>query len=229
MRYHLSPLTGKLIERRNRFVAEVELDGQTVAALVPTTGRLTELMKQGAQVRLLPVEKAERKLPYDLAQVRYGKIWVSVNAVQANALFAEAVALRLIDDLADWTAVRAEVTHGNSRFDWLLANGDAEMLVEVKSVTLVEQGVGYFPDAPTSRGARHLRELAEVARDGGHASVAFVAQRPDAERIRPNDRTDPDFGEALRTAIAAGVRAYGLRCETSLRGVEVVNAIPVEV
>ncbi len=227
MRYPTRVLPAEFIVRRNRFVAEVALAGRTVEALVPTTGRLGELLVPGAAVRLLPAANPARKLRYDLAQVRFGRTWVSVNAAQANRLFAEAVERKIVSALAEWTLDRPEVQWGDSRFDWRLQNGTHTMLLEVKSVTLVEDGRGLFPDAPTARGAKHARELAAFVRNGGEAAIALVAQRADAQTISPHERQDPAFAAALLEASMAGVRLIGLRCRCHARGVDVLDEIPV--
>jgi len=227
MRYSSPVQPAEFIVRRNRFVAEVALAGQTIDAFVPTTGRLGELLVPGAVVRLLPAANPARKLRYDLAQVCFGRTWVSVNAAQANRLFAEAVERKIVSALAEWTLDRPEVQWGESRFDWRLHSGARPMLVEVKSVTLVENGRGLFPDAPTARGAKHARELAAYVRAGGEAAIAFAAQRADAKIISPHERQDPVFTAALREAYAAGVRLIGLRCRCHARGVDVLDEIPV--
>lgn len=227
MRYPTRVLPAEFIVRRNRFVAKVAPAGRRVDAFVPTTGRLGELLVPGAAARLLTAENPARKLQYDLAQVRYERTWVSVNAAQANRLFAEAIERKIIPALVDWETDRPEVRWGDSRFDWRLRSDARTMLVEVKSVTLVEDGRGLFPDAPTARGAKHARELAAFVRDGGEAAIAFVAQRADAQTISPHERQDPVFTAALREASAAGVRLIGLRCRCHARGVDVLDEIPV--
>jgi sugar fermentation stimulation protein A len=146
-------------------------------------------------------------------------------------LAREALRQGYISELSEWDLVKAEVKMGSSRFDFLLARGETEqLLLEVKSVTLVEDGIGFFPDAVTERGARHVRELAEIAgQPDWEAAVLFVLQRPDAREIRAAKRIDPKFSEALIKAEEAGVKVFGRRCCVYLDRVELQGAVPVSV
>jgi sugar fermentation stimulation protein A len=227
MRYDCPVYPATFLERRNRFVAVVDVGGRVTTALVPTTGRLAELLVPGAPARVGVAKNPNRKHALDLLQVRYRRTWANLTAIHANKLFGEAVVDGLFPELTGWRLERAEIPVGRSRFDWLLARGERRMYVEVKSVTLVEGGVGIFPDAPTQRGARHLRELAELVAAGHAAAAAFIVQRADANLVRPNDRTDPDFAAALRAAAAAGVVTLAARCRVTKHGVAVIDPLPV--
>jgi len=227
MRYPSPLRPAVFLHRRNRFVAEIELDGRRTTAVVPTTGRLTELLFPGADLRVAEAGSPQRIHRFDVVQARHGRTWVKIVAIAANRLFAEAHAAGLWPELAGWDLARPEVAVGHSRFDWLLTRGDDKLFVEVKSVTLVEGGVGLFPDAPTERGARHLRELAELVARGHHAAVALIVQRSDAREVRANMRTDPDFGAALREAATAGVVPLAARCRVTRHGIAPTDALPL--
>lgn len=218
----------RFVSRDNRFRATVSVDGEEVAAHLPNSGRLGELLVPGRRAILTPRPGAHRKTRYDLSLVEYQGRWVSVDARLPNQLVAEALAAGRIDPLAGYPAVRREVTHGFSRFDFLLEGSDrTPCLLEVKSVTLVIDGLGCFPDAVTERGRRHVRELAEAVGAGFRAAVLFVVQRDDAAGLRPHDESDPAFGQALRQAARAGVEvyAYGCRVEPGLS--EITTRLPV--
>lgn len=153
---------------------------------------------------------------------------VSLHTTLPNRLAREALLAGALAELGDWTLERAEVPLGRSRIDFLLARGDERLALEVKSVSLVQDAVALFPDAVTERGARHLRELAEIAaRPGWAAAVLFVVQRPDAREVRAAAEIDPVFAAALAHARAAGVRALARRCHVSLDALALGDALPV--
>jgi sugar fermentation stimulation protein A len=152
---------------------------------------------------------------------------VSLVPTLANRLFEHAIARGTVPGLRGAQVIRREVAHGRSRFDFLLRHRGRPVLVEVKSVGLVERGRALFPDAPTARGARHLRELAAHARRGGAALLAFVVQRPDAVSVHPHRHLDPAFAEALVEARRAGVRLLGLACRLDTRRARIVGRLPV--
>lgn len=164
-----------------------------------------------------------------LTEIPGGRGVVSVNTNLPNLLIAKALKEGAIEELADWRFERAEVPVGRSRLDFLLARPDGRQLaLEVKSVTLVENGVALFPDAVTARGVRHLNELSRLARKvGWEAAVLFVLQRPDADRIEAARALDPAFADALTDARRAGVRVLGRRCEVTLERVTLGDPLPV--
>lgn len=227
MRYPTPLFNAVMTDRRNRFVAGIQIAGRAETAYIPTTGRLGELLYPGAALRVEAAAGRAPKQPFVARQARGPRGWVNLTALHANRLFAEAVARGLPAALAGWRLVRPEVRWGQGRFDWLLERDGRPLFVEVKSVTLVTGGTARFPDAPTERGARHLRELAVLARSGHAAAVVFVAQRADARQMRANDATDPDFAAALGEAAVAGVSVLALRCRVSAREIIVSGEIPV--
>jgi sugar fermentation stimulation protein A len=204
-----------------------------VEAHLADPGRLKELLLPGRQVWLRPASNPDRKTRWTAVLVESpdGRELVSVDTTLPNRLVGEALRNRALEELADWELVRPEVTMGRSRFDFLLKHGDGrQMALEVKSVTLVEDEVGLFPDAVTARGARHVKELAEIAaRPGWEAGVLFVLQRSDAREVRAARSIDPAFAEALSEAKKAGVRILGRRCRVYSNRVELGSGVPAYV
>ncbi|MCH8145154.1 MAG: DNA/RNA nuclease SfsA [Gemmatimonadetes bacterium] len=220
---------GKFVARPNRFLTIVELDGKQVEAHLPDPGRLKELLVPGRQVWVRRVPAANRRTSYTLTLVRTpGGEMVSLVTTFPNEIVAEALTAQQIRELSHWTTIRREYTWGKSRFDFLLGKGDDErMLLEVKSVTLVEGDRALFPDAVTARGARHVRELAAAASEGMDAAVLFVVQRRDAASITAARSIDPVFADALAEAHEAGVLLLGYRCKVTTKKAELTRSIPV--
>ena len=219
---------GRFIKRLNRFAALVDVDRREYLAHIPNSGRLGELLAPGFRVLLAPAPPAvPRKTAYDLALVDTGGVLASADARLPNRLVAEALAAGRLPQFADYPTARPEKVFGESRLDFLLEGPPGCCYVETKSVTLVEKGVALFPDAPTVRGAKHLRTL-EAVRDAGHqAAVIFVIQRSDADAFAPNDAADPRFAAALRRAVAAGVSVWAYRCRLDEHSITLADAIPV--
>lgn len=221
---------GKLVVRRNRFVAEVEVDGRPALAHVPNSGRMLELMVPGAPVVLVPAPVgSERRTQFDLTAIHYRERWVGVDSRMPPALIVDAWRAGLLPDLAAYTDVRREVTFGESRLDLLFQGPQGLAYVEAKSVNLVEDRVAMFPDAPTVRGTRHLRELEKALGEGHASAVCFVVQRDDVDVLRPCAEADPAFAETLASVVRAGVEAYAIACSTTPEGQTPVRLVPVEV
>lgn len=192
-------------------------------------GRLRELLVPGKRVWIRPAASPTRKTRWSAVLVESpdGEGLVSLDTTLPNRLIHRALTARALPELGDWTLERPEFPLGGSRIDFLLARGERKLALEVKSVTLVEDGVARFPDAVTARGARHVRELAEVAaRPGWDAAILFVLQRPDAHRIQAARSIDPVFADALADARAAGVRVLGRRCRVTLQRLELGDPVP---
>jgi len=226
MRYPSSLIEAKLLERPNRFLGVVDIDGGEELCFIPNPGRMHELMVHGARVYLLEKRGEHRKTRYDLVLVDYGGVMVGVDSRLPNTLLAEAVNAGRLNEFRGYTVERTEPVFHDSRLDLVLSDGQGQVMVETKSCTLVEDGVALFPDAPTERGARHMRTLVKALETGRSAAV-FVIQRGDASEFRPNDGTDPEFGEALRFAASMGVETYAYVSDVSLRGVEIRESIPL--
>jgi sugar fermentation stimulation protein A len=222
-------VSASFLSRPNRFLALVELEGQTLEAHLPDPGRLLELLVPGRRVWVRPVSSVKRKTGFTLAMVEAlsGEL-VSLVTTLPNALVEEALQDQRIAELSDWHLVAREHRFGASRIDFLLGQEkDRRMLLEVKSVTLVENGRALFPDAITARGGRHVRELTAAVAAGWRASVLFVVQRRDATTVTAARQIDPGFAAALAEARAAGVRLLGYRCKVSLIEAHLSDPLPV--
>jgi sugar fermentation stimulation protein A len=229
VRYPQPLLEAEFLERENRFAAQVILDGRQERVHVPNTGRMKELLLPGADVLLLGSDNDARRTRYDLVAVETPDVIVSVDSRVPNTILSEALAAGAIPEFLDYDSVRPEYTWGDSRFDFLLENADGKALVEVKGCTLVQDnGLALFPDAPTQRGARHVKELTRATREGIDTFVVVIVQRSDGRVFAPNDRTDRVFGDALRKAQEAGVRvmAYGTRVTRG--GVDLTGPLDVD-
>ena len=214
---------GIFLARPNRFIAHVELEGKVVVCHVKNTGRCRELLVPGAEVWLEKGQNPGRKTDWDLIAVRKGEHLINMDAQAPNKVFAEYTG-RFVDGLI---SVRQEFTYGESRLDFCLETVDGLHLVEVKGVTLEENGHTRFPDAPTERGIKHLRELMRAVAEGHRASAVFIIQMEDVTDFAPNDVTHPAFGAALREAAAAGVEVAAFNCRVTPDSLEIIGRIPV--
>ena len=225
MRYQ-TVVPGRFLSRPNRFIAHVEIDGTVQVCHVKNTGRCRELLTPGAAVYLERAANPARKTQYDLIAVDKNGLLINMDAQAPNKVFGEwAEAGRF---LPAPTRIRPEYTWEDSRFDFLLEDGDSPCFVEVKGVTLEEQGEVRFPDAPTQRGVKHLRGLMRAVEQGCRAAVFFVIQMKGAVCFRPNDATHPAFGQALREAAAAGVSVLAYDCRVTPDSLELDAPVPVQ-
>ena len=215
--------TGIFRSRPNRFIAIVNIDGTDTVCHVKNTGRCKELLTPGCTVILEQANNPNRKTPYDLIAVYKGDRLVNMDSQAPNAVAADFLSARFPD-----ATIRREVTYGDSRFDFHIHNGDEEWFVEVKGCTLEINNVGYFPDAPTERGVKHLRHLSRAVSEGFHAAVLFIIQMEGVAAIRPNDTTHPAFGDALRQAAAAGVEVWAVDCTVTPDSLTHKNPVPVQ-
>ena len=229
MRIHRPLLEGSFVVRENRFRARVRLGEEEVPVHVANSGRLSELLLPGQQVLLGEARAPHRVTDYDLLMVRLPHTLVSIDARLPNQLFEEALERRVLPEFAGMSMGRREVGYGESRLDFLLGAEDScgSCLVEVKSVTLVQEGIGRFPDAVTERGRRHLRELARAREEGRRAAVVFVIQREDAGALAPHYESDPLFGEVLREVAVDGVEVYALTCRVTSTEITLDRQVPV--
>ncbi len=211
------------LARPNRFIAHVELAGEQVVCHVKNTGRCRELLLPGAEVWLEKGSNPGRKTAWDLIAVQKDAHLINMDAQAPNKVFAEWA--------AQWepelTALRSEVTYGQSRLDFCLETPRGLHYVEVKGVTLEERGHTRFPDAPTERGIKHLQELMRAAAEGHRASAVFVIQMEDVTDFAPNDDTHPAFGAALREAAKAGVQVVAVNCRVTPDSLEILGPVPV--
>jgi len=207
MRYQ-NVVRGIFEERKNRFVATVWIGGKLETVHVKNTGRCRELLFSGAEVYLTHTDDPKRKTAYDLIGVyKEGLGLVNIDSQAPNRVVGEWLREQNYD------LVKPEHTYGKSRFDFYLERGTEKTLLEVKGCTLEVNGIGYFPDAPTERGVKHLRELTAARSAGYRCAVAFVIQMPGITEVRANAATDPDFAAALEEARRAGVEVWELPCE----------------
>lgn len=215
---------GIFCSRPNRFIAHVQLGGQTEVVHVKNTGRCRELLVPGAQVWCQRADNPSRKTRYDLIAVNKAGRLINMDAQAPNTAAGEWLAGGALGPVEQ---LRAEQVHGDSRFDFAFVLGGRPCFLEVKGVTLEEDGVCAFPDAPTQRGAKHLRGLAQAAREGYGAYVLFVIQMADAAWFHPNEERDPDFAAALREAAAAGVEILAVDCQVTPQRMVLANPVPV--
>ena len=217
---------GTFRARPNRFIALVEIDGREEVCHVKNTGRCRELLVPGATVYLDHSDNPKRKTAYDLVAVEKGARLINMDAQAPNRVFAEWAAGGGF--LPHLCSIRPEVTFGASRFDFRLETEEGKVIwVEVKGVTLEEGGEARFPDAPTERGVKHLRELQRAAAEGYGAAVFFVIQMKGVSHFRPNDATHPAFGQALREAAAVGVRVCAYDCLVTPDTLTIGQPVPV--
>ena len=213
------------LARPNRFVAEVLLDSVPTTVHVKNTGRCRELLVPGAAVWLTKSGNPNRKTAYDLIAVQKGDRLINLDAQAPNQVFFEwASAGHFLPDL---TLLKPEQKHGDSRFDFYWETAARRGFVEVKGVTLEQDGRCRFPDAPTERGTRHLHELIRAVEEGYRATAFFVIQMADAEDFSPNDETDPAFGVALRQAAEAGVEIAAWCCRVTPGSIALDRPVPV--
>ena len=240
----------RFVQRLNRFAATVDVDGREVTVHVANSGRMRELLQPGNLCYLTEQPAAHRKTAYDLTlveidRVRTGSVrepstpyaegrealaahtLVSADARLPNALVYEAWRDSTLPHLRGYPSARREVRYHDSRLDLVLESPAGRCYVEVKSVTLVQAGVARFPDAPTDRGRKHVFTLVRAVEEGHRAAAVFVVQRDDATALSPYDANDPDFGEALREAVAAGVEAYAFTCAVTRESIEIAGEVPV--
>lgn len=246
---------GTFISRPNRFIAHIDIDGEEVISHVPNTGRSKELLIPGTTVMLSYHSSESRKTKYELRMVKKNDSWISIDSQLPNALAYEAISNGTIKELSGYSHIKREVKYQNSRFDLQLIRDSIDLkdtlcvenyttrnngpldyaphrdnvcFVEVKGVTLEQDGWTYFPDAPTARGRKHIDELIHAAKHGYGAAILFIVQLERAKGFSPNHVTDPDFAIKLKEAMEAGVDVLAYRCTVNPYKVKVTCKIPVE-
>lgn len=218
-------LPARFLSRPNRFVARVEAEGEELVCHVKNTGRCWELLVPGATVWLEESPNPSRKTKFDLIAVEKGDRLINMDAQAPNKVFGEwAAAGGFREGL---TLLRPETTYGSSRFDFYWESSKSRGFVEVKGVTLEEDGVVRFPDAPTLRGVKHLDELVKAHEAGYEAAVCFVIQMENVRWFAPNDVTHPEFGQALRRAAQAGVEILAMDCAVTPQSLTMGKSVPI--
>ena len=221
---YMNMFPGTFLARPNRFIAHIEINGQPEVVHVKNTGRCRELLPVGAQVWCQRSDNPSRKTKYDLITVRKGERLINMDSQAPNIAAKEWL---LSGGLGPVEDLKAETTQGDSRFDFSFTRNGKKCFLEVKGVTLEDGGICAFPDAPTERGAKHLRGLQACVEAGFGGYVLFVIQMPDVEYLHPNDATDPNFGRALREAAAAGVQVLAVDCTVTEDSMTIRNPVPV--
>ena len=222
--FYANMVPGIFLSRPNRFIAYVEIDGRTETVHVKNTGRCRELLPPGARVWCQRSDNPARKTKYDLITVQKGDLLINMDSQAPNITAGEWLRSGGLGEIEN---LRRETVHGDSRFDLSFLKNGRQCFLEVKGVTLEKDGVCSFPDAPTERGAKHLRGLLRAAQEGYGAYVLFVIQMSPVRYLHPNDATDPGFGEALRRAAAGGVQVLAMDCIVTESTMDIRSPVPV--
>lgn len=215
----------RFLERPNRFVAYVEWNGARQICHVKNTGRCKELLVPGAAVWLQPAANPARRTPFDLIAVEKGDRLINMDSAAPNKIFAEWAAQS--GRFGPNPTIRAEVTHGDSRFDFYIESGGRRIFAEVKGCTLEVEGRCFFPDAPTERGVKHLNGLIRCVNEGFEACAVFIIQMKGVRSFSPNDVTHPAFGDALRRCQKAGVQIIALDCDVAPDRITACDPVPL--
>lgn len=211
-------------DRPNRFIAHVELDGKLETVHVKNTGRCRELLVPGAKVWCQRSENPARKTKFDLICVEKGPYLINMDSQAPNKVVQEWLLGGGLGQIRD---LRPETVHGDSRFDFAFQKDGKQCYLEVKGVTLEDGGICAFPDAPTERGAKHLRGLQRAVTEGCVCYALFVIQMRPVLYLHPNDATDPAFGKALREAAAGGVHILAVDCQVTPNSMTVGQTVEV--
>lgn len=215
----------RFLERPNRFIAYVETDNGREICHVKNTGRCKELLPPGAVVYVERNDNPARKTKLDLIGVKKSSYLINMDSQAPNAAVKEWLMEGHL--FSDQAKIYAEKTYGESRFDFYIEDGSRRAFMEVKGVTLEEDGICRFPDAPTERGIKHIKELVKCMEDGYEAYILFVIQMSPVKYLEPNDVTHKAFGDALREAAKAGVHVMARDCKITIDSMEIMNEVEV--
>ena len=213
------------LRRPNRFIAHIEVDGREEVCHVKNTGRCRELLTDRATIYVEHHDNPNRKTKYSLIAVEKGDLLINMDSQAPNKVVGEWLFEK--EPFGKVKLLKPECTYGSSRFDFYLETETDKIFIEVKGVTLEEDGIVRFPDAPTERGIKHLEELCACVEAGYKAAVIFVVQMEGMQHFEPNDKTHPQFGEALRQARKAGVEVLAYECKVTPSSLEITKSIPV--
>lgn len=219
------------VERPNRFIANVDINGERETVHVKNTGRCKELLVPGSKVYLAVADNPERKTKYDLIAVEKQRenkatLLINMDSQIVNDVAGEWLAKGLL--FSKEAVIRREVTYGKSRFDFYIEDGERKIFLEVKGVTLEHDGIASFPDAPTERGIKHIRELVQCIEEGYEAYILFVIQMKEISLFHPNDVTHKAFGDALREAKQNGVNVLAYDCKVTSDSIELDRQVGVK-
>ena len=218
-------IPGIFLSRPNRFIAKVLIEGVEETVHVKNTGRCRELLPAGAQVWCQKADNPNRKTKFDLITVKKGDRLINMDSQAPNTAAGEWLRSGGLGEIEN---LKAETFHGDSRYDFSFTKDGRQCFLEVKGVTLEDDGICAFPDAPTERGAKHLRGLTEAAKAGFGAYVLFVIQMADVKYLRPHDERDPAFGQALREAAENGVTVMAMDCAVDVDSMDIRLRVPVK-
>ena len=213
------------LRRPNRFIAHIEVDGREEVCHVKNTGRCRELLTDRATIYVEHHDNPKRKTKYSLIAVEKGDLLINMDSQAPNKVVGEWLLEK--ESFGKVKLLKPECTYGSSRFDFYLETEAEKIFIEVKGVTLEEDGIVRFPDAPTERGIKHLEELCACVEAGYKAAVIFVVQMEGMQHFEPNDKTHPQFGVALRQARKAGVQVLAYECKVTPSSLEITKSIPV--
>ncbi len=221
-------LQGKFLNRQNRFIAEVEVDGETVLSHLKNTGRMRELLVKGATCYIVEAKNKNRKTKYDFLSIAHQGLLVNLDSQVPNKVIADGFLNGQISGWEDIDSLKREVTIGKSRLDMVVEKDGEKLYVEVKGVDLMlGKGRASFPDAPTTRGSKHLKELASLVEAGARAMVIFCLHRDDAVDFRPNYKMDPEFFNNFYDALDRGVEARAYTCKVGPDYIELDKEIKI--
>lgn len=230
MKFNTKLIHGTLLRRYKRFLADVQLDdGTTVLAHCTNSGTMKSCLETGAEVFLTPVNDPKRKTRFTWEMIKIDGCWVGINTGVPNILAYEAIKNGEIPGLEGYTEVRREVRFGDSRFDVLAENDSEKCFVEVKNVSLKDGAYARFPDAVTLRGRKHLNTLVEVKKQNMRAVMLYIVQRSDVDIFAPAIAIDPDYAQALKTAVQAGVEVLVMQAEVTPLEIRLVRPLPLEI
>jgi len=222
-------LSGRLLRRYKRFLADIELaDGQIITVHCPNSGSMKGCALPGSPVLLSASSNPSRKYPYTWELVQADGVWVGINTSLTNRLAREGIENGTVVELSGYDCLRGEVPYGeHSRLDFMLSGESGDCFIEVKNVTLVDGQRALFPDAVTTRGQKHLRDLMEIVAAGKRGVIFFVVQRGDALLVSPEDRIDPEYGRLLRLAAGSGVEAIAYQAVVTPAEIKLSHRLPV--
>lgn len=226
---YMSVKTAIFINRPNRFIAHVLVDGEEEIVHVKNTGRCREILKEGTKVILEEAQNKERKTKYSLIAAYKGDELINIDSQVPNAVVYEGVLEDKIKEIAGVTNLRREVVYGNSRFDLYFEKGDRKGFIEVKGVTLEAEGVAMFPDAPTERGCKHIYEMVKAVEEGYDGFIFFLIQMKGVNYLTPNELRDPKFAEALKLASTKGVRILAYDAVVHEDEIRIGNPVEVRI
>lgn len=218
---------GTFIHRDNRFIAQVEIKGNVERVHVPNTGRLPQILQEGVEVQLRKSDNPNRKTKYSLIAAKKGKHWVNIDSQLPNKLAYHSIEQNLMQPFKQVDLLKSEVTFGNSRFDLYYEKDERQGFIEVKGVTYAEDCIGMFPDAPTTRGTKHIYEMIKAVKAGYEGTILFLVMRENCISFQPHVEMDMDFAKALKEASRKGVSILAYKVKYEQTRPIVYKKIPV--